>query len=97
MEELLESKHAVKDAQTSYQLTPQRQVFLPPAAEARQLSPGAVLGQGVSQGQRPQHQALLPLLAELQLTQPGQTRLQALLGPAALHRHRERERTVHSP
>lgn len=97
MEELLESTHAVKDTQTSYQLTPQRQVFLPPAAETRQLSPGAVLGQGVSQGQRPQHKALLPLLAELQLTQPGQTRLQALLGPTALHRHRERERTLHSP
>lgn len=97
MEELLESKHAVKDAQTSYQLTPQCQVFLPPAAETRQLSSGAVLWEGVSQGQRPQHQTLLPLLAELQLAQPGQTRLQALLGPTAFHSHREGERTVHAP
>lgn len=96
MEELLESKRALKDTETSYQLTPQCQVFLPPAAETRQLSSGAVLGQGVSQSQRPQYQALLPLLAELQLAQPGQARFQALLGPTALHSHRERERTVHA-
>lgn len=85
-----------KTSQTSYQLSPQCQVFLPPAAEARQLSSGAVLGQGLPQGQGPQHQALLPLLAELQLAQPGQARLQALLGPTALHGHRERERAVHA-
>lgn len=97
MEEVLESKRALKDTQTSYQLTPQCQVFLPPAAETRQLSSGAGLGQGVSQSQRPQYQALLPLLAELQLAQPGQARLQALLGPTALHSHRERERTMHAP
>lgn len=82
-------------AQTSYQLTPQRQVLLPPAAEARQLPSGVVPGQRVPQSQSPQHQTLLSLPAELQLTQPGQTRLQALLGPTALHGRREGEGTLH--
>lgn len=88
---------ALANTQTSYQLPPQRHILLPPAAETRRPRSRVVLERRVSQSQRPQDQTLLPLLAELQLTQSDQARLQALLGPTALHSYWEGKRAVHAP